>query len=94
MWNRKQKFDFLNERQHIGGIEWRAIQPDTRHTWLTEGLHAEFDTFIPMGNKEAKNTKGGETVFNLYSLGVATNRDILAYSFDLALLQDTGSHLY
>ncbi len=88
MWNRKQKFDFLNERQHIGGIEWQKIQPDTRHTWLTEGLHAEFDTFIPMGNKEAKNTKGGETIFNLYSLGIATNRDILAYSFDLALLQE------
>ena len=26
--------------------------------------------------------------FSLYSLGVATNRDILAYSFDLELLQE------
>ena len=87
VWNRKQKFDFLNERQHVGDIEWKPIQPDHRHTWLTDGLHTEFDTFIPMGSKETKNTKDGETVFNLYSLGVATNRDILAYSFDLELLQ-------
>ena len=40
--------------------------------------------FIPMGSKEAKNTKdgGGETIFSLYSLGAATNRDILVYSFN------------
>ncbi len=28
LWNKKQKFDFLNERQHAGGIEWQPIQPD------------------------------------------------------------------
>ena len=88
LWNRKQKFDFLNECQHTDDIEWQTIQPDVRHTWLTEGLDVEFDTFIPMGNKEAKTTKGDETIFNLYSLGIATNRDILAYSFDLELLQE------
>ena len=88
IWNKKQKLDFLNESRHIEVIEWQTIQPDVRHTWLTEGLDVEFDTFIPMGNKEAKTTKGGETIFNLYSLGIATNRDILAYSFDLELLQE------
>ena len=60
LWNRKQKFDFLNKRQHTGGIEWKSIQPDTRHTWLTEGLHTEFDTFMPMGTKKAKSAKGGD----------------------------------
>ena len=69
-------------------IPMRQTTIDKKHTWLTEGLHAEFDTFIPMGSKEAKSTKNGKTLFNLYSLGVATNRDILAYSFDLALLQE------
>ena len=90
LWNRKQKFDFLNECQHTDGIEWKSIQPDSRYTWLTEGLHAEFDTFIPMGTKEAKNIKNGneETIFSLYSYGVVTSRDNLAYSFDLALLQE------
>ena len=38
MWNKQQKFDFLNKHQHIGAVEWQPIQPDTRHTWLTEGL--------------------------------------------------------
>ena len=88
VWNRKQKLDFLNERQDAGGIAWKSIQPDHRQTWLTEGLHAEFDTFLPMGSKKTKNRTDGKTIFNLYSLGVATNRDILAYSFDLTLLQE------
>ena len=29
-----------------------------KHTWLTEGLHAEFETFIPMGTQEAKAGDG------------------------------------
>ena len=90
LWNRQQKFDFLNTCQHIGGIEWKFIQPDARYTWLTEGIDPEFETFIPMGSKASKNTKdeNGETIFSLYSYGVVTSRDNLAYAFDLALLQE------
>ena len=89
LWNRKQKFDLLNTCRHTGGIEWTSVQPDSRQTWLTEGLHPEFDTFIPMGSKEAKSKKdGGEAIFRIYSAGVVTSRDNLVYSFDLPLLQE------
>ena len=89
LWNKKQKFDFLNESQHVGGVPWQPVQPDARQTWLTEGLHTEFDTFMPMGSKEAKRSAGeGEAIFGLYSLGVVTSRDNLVYSFDLELLQE------
>ena len=87
-WRKEEKYHFLNSKQHYQNIDWQHLTPDSRYTWLTEGLHAEFDTFIPMGSKETKNTKGGEVIFNLYSLGVATNRDILAYSFDFEALQN------
>ena len=84
LWNRKQKFDFLNERDHVGRIEWQNIQPDARYTWLTEGLHAEFDTFIPMGSKATKMVKDDPTdvIFKTYSNGVKTNRDAWVYNFD------------
>ena len=84
LWNRKQKFDFLNEREHVGDIAWQSIQPDPRHTWLTEGLHAGFDTFVPMGSKEAKAVKGEavDAIFKTYSNGVKTNRDAWVYNFD------------
>ena len=84
LWNRKQKFDFLNEREHAGGVAWKSIEPDDRHTWLTEGLHAEFDTFIPMGAKETKAQKSeaADVIFKTYSNGVKTNRDTWVYNFD------------
>ena len=84
LWNKKQKFDFLNERQHIDNIEWQTINPDERHTWLTEGLQTEFETFIPIGSKEAKAAKVGAegVIFRTFSGGVKTNRDAWAYNFN------------
>ena len=88
LWNRKQKFDFLSESQNAGNVEWKTIQPDPRQTWLTEGLHAEFNTFIPMGNKQAKAAKGEamDVIFKTYSAGVNTSRDAWAYNFNQAAL--------
>ena len=84
VWKKKQKFDFLNARQHIDSIEWRPIQPDSRHTWLTQGLHAEFGTFIPMGTKQTKAEKGAaaNVIFKTYSSGVKTGRDAWVYNFN------------
>ena len=88
LWDRKQKFDFLNEHQHIGSVEWQTIQPDARHTWLTEGLHAEFDTFIPMGTKETKGQKNAavDTIFQTYTTGIFTGRDAWTYNFNRDVL--------
>ena len=54
-----------------GNVEWTGISPDKRHTWLTEGLHAEFETFMPLGSREAKAAKGetADVVFKVYSRG-------------------------
>ena len=86
--NKKQKFDFLNEHQHVGNIVGQTIEPDARHTWLTEGLHAEFDTFIPIGTKEAKANKNAASsvIFKTYSSGVKTNRDAWSYNFNQNVL--------
>ena len=83
-WNKKQKFDFLNERGHISNITWQTVQPDERYTWLTEGLQAEFGTFIPMGTKEAKAVRGEAVavIFHRFSNVVGTSRDTWAYNFN------------
>ena len=93
LWNKKQKFDFLNEREHIGNIDWQTIQPDTRYTWLTEGLHPEFETFIPMGTKRAKAAKDEamDVIFKIYSSGVKTNRDAWAHNFNRDRLAENMS---
>ncbi len=83
-WRKEDKYDHLNSKQHYQNIEWEQITPDKRNTWLTEGLHSEFDTFIPMGNKEMRAAKGAATdvIFKTYSLGVSTNRDAWVYNFN------------
>ena len=82
--SKERTFAFLEENQHVGNIVWQELIPDKRHTWLTEGLHADFDAFIPMGNKVAKASVGDVegTLFKTYSLGVSTNRDAWVYNFN------------
>ena len=88
LWNKRQKFDFLEARQHAGPIPWRGITPDQRFTWLTDGLDADFSTFVPIGSKATKAVRGEahETIFKTYSGGVKTNRDAWAYNFNRSLL--------
>ena len=82
--SKERTFAFLEENQHVGNIAWQELIPDKRHTWLTEGLHADFDAFIPMGNRVAKASAGDVegTLFKTYSLGVSTNRDAWVYNFN------------
>ena len=87
---RQEKFNLLESAISINGIEWKEITPDKKHTWLTEGLHAEFDTFLPMGTKEAKAQKSAavDVIFKTYSLGVSTNRDAWVYNFNVNALTE------
>ncbi|MCY4553553.1 MAG: N-6 DNA methylase [Candidatus Poribacteria bacterium] len=77
-------FEFLDASEHIGNINWNSIQPDARHTWLTEGLREDFETFLPMGSKQAKTAKGevSGVIFHQFSSGVKTNRDAWTINFD------------
>ena len=88
--NKERTFAFLEEKQHIGNLTWQELTPDKRHTWLTGGLHSDFDTFIPMGNKAAKASKEDVegVLFKTYSLGISTNRDAWAYNFNKGALTE------
>ena len=89
-WRKEEKYHYLDSKQCYQNVEWQQITPDNRHTWLTEGLHAEFDTFLPMGTKEAKALKGVTTnvIFKTYSNGVKTNRDVWTYNFNANTLAE------
>jgi predicted helicase len=62
---RQQKLDFLKEKQDITNIDWQEITPDKNYNWLTDDLQADFETFIPLGSKEAKSSKTSDikTIF-------------------------------
>ena len=93
LWRKEYKYRYLNSKEHYGNIGWTRITPDKRYTWLTEGLHDEFETFLPMGTKEAKATKGEavDVIFKTYSNGVKTNRDAWAYNFSRNTLTENMS---
>ena len=80
-WRKEEKYRYLDSKQHYQNISWQQITPDSRYTWLTEGLRPEFDTFLPMGSTKAKDV-GTNVVFKTYSLGVSTNRDSWVYNFN------------
>ena len=81
-WRKEQKYDFLNEKGSTEHIEWQEISPDSKYNWLTAGMDSSFDSFIPLGTKEAKSEGiNSLTVFKTFSLGVGTNRDEWVYNF-------------
>lgn len=83
-WRKERKWEWLEEKKSVDGVKWKTLKPDSKHTWLREGLDEDFDTFLPMGNKETKalDSLDAQSIFRTYSLGVSTNRDSVVYDFD------------
>ena len=86
----RDKQERLLQFNNYINVPMKQAAIDARYTWLTEGLHAEFETFIPMGTKEAKATKGNavNVLFKMYSSGVNTGRDAWVYNFNRSALTE------
>ncbi|MFL6333130.1 MAG: type ISP restriction/modification enzyme [Pyrinomonadaceae bacterium] len=83
-WRKKEKYDFLDEAQHVGGVEWQELQPDEKHNWLTEGMQEDFESLIPISTKETKAAKSEATgsLFKTFTNGVKTNRDTWVINYN------------
>ncbi|MFN8476160.1 MAG: type ISP restriction/modification enzyme [Anaerolineae bacterium] len=83
MWRKEDKLAYLAEAKGLDGVAWRDLTPDAKQTWLTEGMQADYDDFLPIGTKETKALRGpdAEAIFKDYGGGVKTNRDEWAYDF-------------
>ena len=82
-WRKEEKYHYLEEREEYDKIKWKRIKPDKQHTWLTEGHHAEYESFVPLGSlkSKAKKSEVKDVIFHLFSNGVKTNRDRWTYNF-------------
>jgi predicted helicase len=85
-WTKREKLGYLEKLEHIGNVEWDEITPDQKHTWLTEGLEDDFDTFIPIGNKETKDDSNDSAIFSNYGRGLESTRDSWVYNYNLETL--------
>ena len=82
-WRKENKLDFLSDNA-LNTVDWQRLIPNTKHTWRRTDTEDEFDSFIPIGSKEAKRAKPdqAETIFKTYTPGVTTGRDSWVYDFN------------
>jgi predicted helicase len=85
--HRKEKFALLDARKDVSGIRWKTLKPDERHNWFPSPTDEEFESFLPIGSKDAKAGLSMPTVFRTYSLGLSTNRDSVVYDFNAERLE-------
>ena len=84
--SREDKLARIRDYGSISGITrkagWNIIKPDENNDWLNQG-DPSFDRFVAMGDKKKTEPK---TLFQSYSLGVATNRDSWCYNSSIDYL--------
>ena len=78
--NRDQKLEMIEDFQSINGISaqngWTQIIPDQFNDWLNQ-RDPNFDTYLSMGDKKDKSAV---VIFENYSMGVGTSRDVWTYN--------------
>jgi len=81
---RERKLAWLAQHSVITGIEWQSLRPDTRHTWLIPEHGDECSALVPIASRESRSARStnAQTIFVIYSRGVATCRDDVVYDFD------------
>ena len=87
----EDKLSFLASNQH-NNLAFQAITPDKNHNWINLSDN-DFDSLIPVANKETKAAKTQareNALFKLYSLGVVTNRDEWVYDNNQKKLREKG----
>lgn len=73
-------------------IDFDHIQPDAKANWINL-TNNDFDIFLPLVNKEVKAGKSEEAIFQLFSRGVATQRDEWVYDFSKESLIEKVKYL-
>ncbi len=87
---RERKLEILRETGSIMGVDgWQEIEPDRHDDWIGQRDEA-FETFFPVGTKEAKAGRADDAVFRLYSRGLATSRDAYLYNFSFEACADNA----
>ncbi len=79
-WRKEEKLNWLHTHK-LASIPFERITPDKNNNWINL-VDNDFEDLLPLANKETKLKKGGNAVFESFSLGVVTARDEWVYDFD------------
>lgn len=72
-WRKENKLQWLNENP-LAEIAFSHVQPDKNNNWINITTN-DFETLLPLADKDVRSGKGKKALFNIYSLGVNTGRD-------------------
>lgn len=74
---REKKLSIIDDFQNISKINWTKLIPNAHGDWITQ-RDPNFENYMQLGNK---SDKASATIFDIYSLGLNSNRDSWVYNF-------------
>lgn len=85
-WRKEIKLEWLRNHK-LSSIFFEDVSPDKNNNWinLTDN---DFESLLPLANKETKLGKGGKAIFELFTLGTVSNRDDWVYDHDFKTLTE------
>jgi predicted helicase len=75
--NKEEKLSLVDNTK-FKQLDFDRIFPDKNNMWINQ-TDNDFDSFIPVCDKQVKLGKNQQAIFKLFSLGVVTNRDEWVY---------------
>ncbi|MEA5515010.1 type ISP restriction/modification enzyme [Nodularia sp. UHCC 0506] len=87
----EEKLRFLSHNK-FSQIPFEHIKPDKNGNWINQADN-DFDSLLPLVDKDVKAGKGEEAVFKLFSSGVKTQRDEWVYDFSHNALEEKVNFL-
>ena len=75
--SQKEKLDIIKNFGDISTMKWQEITPNENYDWINQ-RNDDFESFMSLGDKKDATSK---TIFDVYSMGVKTNRDNWVYNF-------------
>ncbi len=78
--SREQKLEIIQGFGNYFAIPWQILTPDKHGDWLNHRTSG-YDKFLPIGDKATKGKPDTKALFDIFSLGVGTNRDAWVYNY-------------
>jgi predicted helicase len=72
--------------QKFKDLGFTHFKPDRKHNWINQ-TDNDFDTLLPLVDKDVKAGKGEKAIFKLFSSGVKTQRDEWVYDISKNALE-------
>jgi predicted helicase len=92
-YTRRPEFDTSDEKLNFlaktkfNEIDFQHINPDKNNNWINQ-TDNNFDSLLPLIDKEVKSGKGKEAVFLLFTNGLETGKDEWLYDFSQQHLRE------